>query len=82
MLTDEEIKQEAERYSQGKSIPSFWQTAFIDGYKRAHEDQKEMIEALKATNEYFVKLQNKCTLTANDERAWKYVSKILNYITS
>lgn len=37
----------------------------------------EMYEALTAVNNYFVDLQNKCALTAPDERAWKLVSKIL-----
>lgn len=40
----------------------------------------DMIEALQSVNNYFIDLQNKCALTAPDERAWKLVSKAINKV--
>jgi hypothetical protein len=44
-------------------------------------DPDETFEALKAVNNYFVNLQNKCALTNSDERAWKLVAKLILKLT-
>lgn len=41
----------------------------------------ELLEACIAVNKYFVRLQNRCALTATDKRAWKLISKVIKKAT-
>ncbi|MFA6325431.1 MAG: hypothetical protein WCX46_04365 [Candidatus Paceibacterota bacterium] len=76
MITKEQIKKEAK----SRSHEEMWYNGFCEGGEFVRLQIEEMIKALKATNQYFINLQNKCALTSNDERAWKKISLILSKI--
>ena len=40
-----------------------------------------MLAALEAVNNYFIALQNKCSLTSTDERAWKLTAGAIKQAT-